>query len=111
MNAKDFIQLLEYTKTFAPKEKKSSRKPKAKTEFDPRDIDALSLIQLKIREAQETQRFLEEFVKLHKKDEKKEEKKDEKKHSEMSVLALAALMYTMTPVMGFFFAWMFGLHH
>lgn len=100
MNAKDFIQVLEYMKTFAPKEKKQRR---SKKDFNDNDVDIVAFIQKERRRLNEYNDFLEELAKIN----KKEDKKDDKKEGKGDLLKLAFFFYAISPFTGMLFVWMF----
>ncbi len=88
MNAKDFIQIIEYTKTF-------NKPPKVRKMKKQKEPDLYEMLRKAEENALIWRKFVEDFEKTHKKDEKKPDKKSEG----LSPLQTTILLTTLGPLL------------
>lgn len=94
MKAKDVIALVEWTKNF----NKPQKMKRVKKEREINNLDLVGAIETRRRELKALESFLEDQVKIYKKEDKKDDKKEEKKEWDVSTIALWLML--LFPITG-----------
>lgn len=97
MKAKDFIDIFEYTKMFnkPPKTKRPKRK-----EYEINNLDLVGAIETRRRELKALESFLEDQVKIYKKEDKKDDKDKKEEKAGWDAPKIALWLMLTFPITG-----------